>query len=382
MKPSAILLDRTPATSGAAPRGQHDLHRGQGSSTICGPSVRRRSRSVSVGLVAVAKLAALGSGRLGIWTPAEARAAGLSSDAVRRRVSNGTWQQLHGRSLTDAGHRLDDRQRVAAALAAVGEDAVAAGRLAARWWSLPVIDDSEPLLGRGQAGLDDVICPRRLARRGRLVPHRWALREDEILEVDGIRVTTALRTLVDLSILLRLDALLCAGDAAVRARRVTRAQLLAAAAVRRGRPGGPALAWAAAWVDGRAQSPLETLTRICLWSPQLPAFTPQLEVCDDEGRVLAALDHGVSELRFGVESDGAGPHNLPEARYTDRHREARLAERRYLLQRVTWTDARGHRARIRSRAAAAVREQAARLSVDPDELPRSALPPPPTAIWR
>lgn len=322
-------------------------------------------------------LSGLGATRLAVWTAAEAQRAGLSRDAVRRRVTSGTWQRLHGRVLADAGYELDPRQRAAAAVAAIGEDAVAVGRLAARWWGLPLIDDPQ----HADAQLEDVSCERRVARRGNLVPHRWKLRTDDVVDVDGVRLTTPLRTLADLSVLVRLDALLCACDAMVAARHVSSADIAAAAIARRGRPGAPALAWCAAWVDGRAQSPLETLTRIVLWSPELPAFEPQLLVRDDDGRVLAALDHGLAAVRLGIESDGAGPHSLPDARFTDRHRESMLAEHRYVLQRVTWPDVRGRRADVRRRAAAGVASQARRLGIDASTLPRSALPAPPPHIW-
>ena len=325
------------------------------------------------------RVAALGESRLGIWAPGEARTAGVRSDQIARRVRAQEWQQVCGRALTDGGHVPDVKQRAAAAVAGVGPGAIAAGRTAARWWGWPLVDDSDPVLGRDEAQLEDVVCARRVGAFAGVTPHRWAIGKNEHSVMEGVDVTGPLRTLTDLARLLRVDALLCACDAAVRAKQVTRPELVGAAAALRGRPGGPALAWCAAWADGRAESALETLTRIVLWSPDLPAFEPQMKAYDDVGRILARLDHGVRVLRLGVESDGAGPHSLPKARYKDRHREGRVRKRGYELVRVTWPDVRAHRAEVRARVGVSVADQARRHGVD---VPGpSALPAPPPEVW-
>lgn len=319
--------------------------------------------------------AGLGAHRLAVWTPAEAQDAGLSRHQVAGRIGR-EWQQIYVGALTDAGHVPDTRQRAAAALAVADDEAVVGGRTAARWWGLPLIEDGPA----PERFLDDVLTFRRLGGRPRLIAHRWAYDDTDVISVDGIRLTTPLRTLLDLSRLVGLDALLGACDAAVRLRLTSAPQITAAAARLHARPGGPALRWCARWVDGRAQSPLETLTRITLWHPQLPAFEPQLLVHDADGEVLAALDHGVRALQLGVESDGAGPHSLPEARFVDRHREATVADRGYRLLRVTWPDVRRARADVRRRVGRAAAEQAARLRVTAP--PPSPLPAPPAHIWR
>ncbi len=321
-----------------------------------------------------ATLADLGAHRLGVWTPAQAQDAGLSRHQVAGRIGR-EWQQIHAGALTDAGHVPDARQRAAAALAVADDEAVACGRTAARWWGLPLIDDGPA----PERLLDDVLTGRRLGGRPRLIAHRWAYDDADVISVDGIRLTTPLRTLLDLSRLVGLDALLCACDAAVRLRLTSTPLITTAAARLRARPGGPALRWCGRWVEGRAQSPLETLTRITLWHPQLPAFEPQLLVYDDD-QVLAALDHGVRALQLGVESDGAGPHTLPEARFVDRHREATVADHGYRLLRVTWPDVRRGRAAVRRRVGRAAAEQATRLRVTAP--PPSLLPAPPAHIWR
>lgn len=69
----------------------------------------------------------------GVISRDQAVAAGLSRDAVDRRVRLRHWHPLHPRVYLAGGHRLDDEVRVRAALLWAGEGAVLSGTAAA-WW--------------------------------------------------------------------------------------------------------------------------------------------------------------------------------------------------------------------------------------------------------
>jgi hypothetical protein len=59
------------------------------------------------------------------------------------------------------------------------------------------------------------------------------------------------------------------------------------------------------FVDGGAESPYESLTRLTLIRAGLPAPETQLRVDDESGFPVAYLDMGWRERRLGVEFDGA-----------------------------------------------------------------------------
>jgi hypothetical protein len=58
-------------------------------------------------------------------------------------------------------------------------------------------------------------------------------------------------------------------------------------------------------VDGGAESPYESLTRLLLVQAGFPALQTQLEVIDRYGFVCARIDMGWREWLVGVEFDGA-----------------------------------------------------------------------------
>ncbi|NMI02126.1 endonuclease domain-containing protein [Pseudonocardia acidicola] len=69
----------------------------------------------------------------GVITRAQACSAGLSRDAVDRRLATRRWRPVHPRVYLAAGHRLTDEARVRAAVLWAGEGAVLSGAAAA-WW--------------------------------------------------------------------------------------------------------------------------------------------------------------------------------------------------------------------------------------------------------
>lgn len=69
----------------------------------------------------------------GVIGRGQAFAAGLSADAVDRRIARRRWRPLHPRVYLDAGYDYGDEARVRAAALWAGPDAVLSG-LAAAWW--------------------------------------------------------------------------------------------------------------------------------------------------------------------------------------------------------------------------------------------------------
>ncbi|ODR11657.1 hypothetical protein BHQ15_00185 [Mycolicibacillus koreensis] len=166
-----------------------------------------------------------------------------------------------------------------------------------------------------------------------LTVHTDRLTPEETREVAGVPVTTPARTAFDLGRRLplidgvqRLDALINATDLKV-------PDVAALATVHPRVPGLRRLAATLALVDGGAESPYESMTRLMLVRAGFPRPQTQIKVCDAFGRVIARIDLGWREWQVGVDFDGR--HHWTSAR-----QRAWDAERYSLLGEFGWTDIR------------------------------------------
>ena len=304
----------------------------------------------------------LGKTTAGVWTAAAARAAGLSPDQVRGRLRSGAWQALRRGTYADGGVTPDALMRASSAVQSAalrGRRAVAAGRTAARIYGWPLVDDDDPATSRSEAAYDDLAVTTGRSLGATLGARRLALAIHDVSVVRGVPVLTRLRTIADLAVLLRPDALVCVLDHALRAEDVTPSTLADLAAKRFWCPGAPALREAVDLADPRAESPHETLTRLLL-VPALPGLVPQVPVYDDHGWLIARLDLGDRALRLGVESDGAAFHRGRAAQ--DRRRDARTG---WTIERCTWFETRREPAQLRARVLGTATRLAGRGGITP-----------------
>ncbi len=136
-------------------------------------------------LVALADLARRQGG---VFTRAQTVRAGYTAGAVTHRVRTGRWVRLHGSVLAAATSDVGPRGRRWAALLHVGPAAVLSHRTAAELWGLGIAD-------RGLVHLTTT------GGRTPYVPGaqvgRTTLSPSDVDAVDGLPVTTRLRTLVD-----------------------------------------------------------------------------------------------------------------------------------------------------------------------------------------
>jgi hypothetical protein len=174
--------------------------------------------------------------------------------------------------------------------------------------------------------------------------------ERDLAEVGGLLVTTPLRTACDLGRLLHRDQGLAGMDAVVRAAGLAVGVLVDEAERFRGFRGVRQLRGLAPWVDGRSQSPGESVLRLrWLDCPDLPRPTPQLEVSGPSGAYF--LDLGLERPRYAAEYDGAEWHG-PERREQDQaRREWVRLERGYVVDVFLSSDIHGrsHNAEARLR---------------------------------
>lgn len=130
----------------------------------------------------------------GVISRAQALAAGMSSDAVDRRISGRLWKQLHPRVYLAEGQRFTDEARIRAAVLWAGEGAVLSGVAAAWWWGL--VDRAPLVIG--------ITVPRRRnpSRRRHLRVRRRTLAPLDLDSHRGVPLTarplTALEAAVEM----------------------------------------------------------------------------------------------------------------------------------------------------------------------------------------
>lgn len=166
----------------------------------------------------------------------------------------------------------------------------------------------------------------RVVRPGILGKRRSTLLPRDIEEVHGLRVTSAMRTALDLGRRLwRYDAL-AAIDGALRVG-VDHAQLLDEVPRFKGQRGVVQLRELSPLGDGRADRPGESALRLRWYEAALPAPEPQFQIVDQWGELIYQLDVPLPELEFAAEYDGEENHSSSEDRRHDADRRKDLWER-------------------------------------------------------
>jgi hypothetical protein len=146
----------------------------------------------------------------------------------------------------------------------------------------------------------------------------WAdlVEDDEICMVNGMRVTTPLRTAIDMARHYPADTSVPAIDALARATRLTVADLRQALARYAGWKGIRRARIAVDLVDPGAESPKETWLRLLIVRAGFPRPETQLRVHDQYGALIGEVDLGWRTRKIAVEYEG------------DHHRTSRLVFRK------------------------------------------------------
>lgn len=196
-----------------------------------------------------------------------------------------------------AGLQLDHRAWCyAAGLLLDGRGAVS-GRSAAYLWGADVLPTHAPA---------EVTVPPdvQLLRRPGLAVRRSPLPLGDVRHQAGTPVTTPLRTAFDLCRRGDLVEAVVGLDAMLARRLVQVDDVRRFAASRSGWPGLRQLTRVLDLADGRAESPMETRTRLALVTAGLPRPACQYEVYDAAGFFVARLDLAYPEHRLAIEYEG------------------------------------------------------------------------------
>lgn len=171
---------------------------------------------------------------------------------------------------------------------------------------------------------------------------REGLHPGEITEVDGVRVTSRLRTAFDMARWLPLTEGVVAVDALARGE-FHPDLLLNFAARYPGLRGVRRVTGVLAHADARSGSPPETRLRLILVRGGLPRPVPQHPVLDDGRRRAVWLDLAYPEYRLGVEYDGGEHFATPQRAREDAQRHTRLVAAGWRVLRYTSDEMRAER---------------------------------------
>lgn len=145
-----------------------------------------------------------------------------------------------------------------------------------------------------------------------------SLLPSDVVEIEGVKVTSALRTALDLGRVRWPDRAIAGLDAMLRLGAFEHEELLAHVHRFTGARWVRTLRAVAPLADGRSESPAESVLRLRMVERRIPV-EPQVEVWDD-ARFVARLDLGDRRSRFGAEYDGEEWHSTPEQRAHDQAR--------------------------------------------------------------
>ncbi len=173
-------------------------------------------------------------------------------------------------------------------------------------------------------------------RRRGVVGHVRALRPEDVVLLDGRRVTSPARTFVDLAERSTVAQLAVVGDAMLARELVSKADLLRAVAASSGRRGVAVAREAAPLLDGRSRSPMESITRVYLVKSGLSP-EPNVDIYDDWGRLVGCPDLYLRAARLAVEYEGE--HHRGKGQFDhDAARDRRYHEVGILPVRLTGQD--------------------------------------------
>ncbi len=305
-----------------------------------------RHRSAGTPLAASVELAC-GQGL--VLRRSQARGCGLSEPMIRSLLARRCWSVPRRGVLCPLPPAPDDRPGSpdAAARRPHGlADQVRAAAVARQRPGTFVSHESAatmaglPVLGSIRRPTLSIVDGDHLAARPDALIRCVGKRPGDVVSWFGAPVTTTARTVIDVARSSGVAAGLVAADAALHAGDVTAFELAEARAHARYRPGVRTADRVLEVADGRAESPLESLTRLCLIDGGLPAPRPQGWVRSDRGWYRVDLLY--ERERVIVECDGRLKYDGRDgaALLEEKLRQEALERADFVVVRVTWEQVR------------------------------------------
>nr|WP_090275905.1 hypothetical protein [Mycolicibacterium komanii]CRL69050.1 hypothetical protein CPGR_01365 [Mycolicibacterium komanii] len=249
----------------------------------------------------------------------------LAAGVVTRRTLVSRHRMIYRNVYLPKGVALTPRRRAAAAWLWSGRNATLAGSSAAALHGSRWINEDVPaeLIRAEACDVDGIMI------------HRAKLRDDEVGIVCGMPVTTPARTAFDLGRRNGLERAIIGVDALANATGLKPVDVAQIAQTRRGARGVVQLRRVVELMDGGAESPQETRTRLLLIAAGFPRPQTQILVVDEYGSFVGRVDMGWEEFKVGIEYDGPQHWEDPDQYARDIDRLAELGSQGWLIIRVS-----------------------------------------------
>lgn len=289
------------------------------------------------------RLAAIAASQHGVFTAAQAKACGISRRTLDQRADGRQLNRAHPGVYVLAGSPDTWRRRTITAVFSLGDRAAASHRTAAELWGMTSL----------RAPAVEVVTTRwdRLRRSPIVVHESTDLIDDDIVHIDGIPVTTATRTVVDLGASTSKSMVAACVDTALRKRLFTIREVdqFVARVARKGRRGvgviRPIIEERAGW-DGVTESELEDRFRRVVTEAGLPMPVSQYVVKDRDGLFVCRADFAYPERRLLIELDSEAFHMDRTTFRSDRSKQNEALALGWRTLRFTWHDLMRRRAEV------------------------------------
>jgi very-short-patch-repair endonuclease len=269
----------------------------------------------------------------GVFTLAQAVRCGIPASTIRTRSSRGRYEFIHPRVYGIAGSENTWERGVVAAVVSATEPAAASHRTAAHLWGM---SDRRPRT-------IEVVSPRhlRVKRLPYIVHESKDIRLSDIVQVDGIPVTTAVRTLVDLGGSASRSHVSRCLDAGLRTGLVSLGEIEAFVdrVARKGRTGvgviRPLIEERRRW-QSVTESSLEDKFRTVVSTSTLPMPEAQINLTSRSGEFVGRFDFGYRDCMAIFELDSERYHMDPVSFQRDRDKQNRAQMLGWTVYRITW----------------------------------------------
>ncbi len=269
----------------------------------------------------------------GVFTLAQADACGIPQRTVEHRVSVGLYEAMHPCVYGYAGAEPTWERDVAAAVLSTAQPAAASHRTAAVLWGM-MSRRSEPI---------EIVTTRhrRPKRSGPTVHESKDLLTSDIVNLDGIPVTTAVRTIVDLGASAPPWLVERCLDSGLRRNLFTAWQVrcFIARVARPGRTGvgtiRPLVMDRIAW-GSITESDLEDLFRAVVSHLPYPMPDLQFKLFEPDGEFVGRFDFAYPARTALIETDSERWHMDPRSFQRDREKQNRAHALGWTVYRFTW----------------------------------------------
>lgn len=286
----------------------------------------------------------------GVFTPSDARRAGIDRSTARRLLRRGLWMQVRRGVYAETAFLQAATPAVRHAIAtaaerlAAGVVGVASHDSAALIHGLPLVGLPWhwPWFGSGRKDAERVhltVPPGHPRLRDHDTVHWYkaALPPGRVVRRHGVPVTSLARTVVDIARHRPFAEALVVADAALHSERCSLADLEEVLRTCAGWPGIRRAVRVVAAANGLAESPLESLVRVLADAGGLPTPKLQVPIYDDEG-FIGRVDLFFPAQRTVGEADGRLKYDDPRALFEEKRREDRLRLTGLAIVRPVWDD--------------------------------------------